>query len=183
MTSRIYEIKTKLIRNKLLIKLLIVFIVIYLLLNIIYFGVQFSVALNRSNDLIDRESIAFQTFINNYMDVTKQNLESLLINFERYDLRYSELGQEIVVEEVKILERSNVFSEVYLVDFKHDFIATREDIIPYEQVDDYKKLDKVLRSNIVFNELHISNLFEATEEYFIFQCLIMTKIKVYTVLS
>ncbi len=168
MTTRIYEIKTKLIRNKLLIRLSIVFIVIYLLLNIIYFGVQFSVALNRSNDLIDRESITFETFINNYMDITKQNLESLLINFERYDLRYSELGQEIVVEEVKILERSNVFSEVYLVDFKHDFIATREDIIPYEQVDDYKKLDKVLRSNIVFNELHISNLFEATEEYFIF---------------
>src|SRR6056297_3332620 len=100
MTSRIYEIKTKLIRNKLLIKLSIVFIVIYLLLNIIYFGFQFSVALNRSNDLIGRESAAFENFIDNYMKITKENLNSLLINFERYDMRYSELGQEIVVEEV-----------------------------------------------------------------------------------
>lgn len=166
MTSRIYEIKTKIIRNKLLIKLAIVFVILYLLLNIIYFGFQFSIALNRSNDLISRESEAFETFINNYIEITKQNLESLLINFERYDMRYSELGQEIVVEEVRILERSSILSEVYLVDFKHDFIVTSESIISYNEFSSIKRLNKILSSNLGFVEFEVSNLYASEEDYF-----------------
>jgi EAL domain-containing protein (putative c-di-GMP-specific phosphodiesterase class I)/GGDEF domain-containing protein len=151
-----------------LIKLSIVFVVIYLLLNIVYFGFQFSVALNRSNDLIDRESAAFEKFIDNYMEITKANLKSLLINFERYDMRYSELGQEIVVQEVKLLERLNIFSEVYLVDFKHDFIVTTENIFHYDEASKLKKLDTVLNSNFDFKTLQVSNIFvEHQEDYFV----------------
>jgi EAL domain-containing protein (putative c-di-GMP-specific phosphodiesterase class I)/GGDEF domain-containing protein len=82
-------------------------------------------------------------------------------------MRYSELGQEIVVEEVKLLERLNIFSEVYLVDFKHDFIVSAEKIFHYDEASKLKKLDTVLNSNFDFNALHVSDLFIDKEDYFV----------------
>lgn len=154
-------------RNKLAIKLLIVFIVVYLLLNIIYFSFQFSTAVNRSLGLVNRESIAFEEFVGNYMDITTQNLRSLLINFERYDLRYSVLGREIVVEEVNTFQNLSVFDQIYLIDFKHAFVMTDEEIINYDTVNSSERLDKVLKSIKDFGELNVSNLFQSTDNYFV----------------